>query len=53
MDVVVLEGWCLSVDAQPEVALAAPVNDLESSEDSDGAWRRYVKEAIRREYEAL
>jgi len=53
LDVIVLEGWCLSVDAQPESALAAPVNDLESSEDSDGAWRRYVNEAIRRDYEAL
>ncbi|NDH39971.1 MAG: hypothetical protein EBY45_06045, partial [Gammaproteobacteria bacterium] len=37
LDVIVLEGWCLSVDAQPESALAVPVNDLESSEDCDGA----------------
>ncbi len=53
VDVIVLDGWCLSVDAQSESALADPVNALEAKEDEDGVWRRYVNEAIRGDYEAL
>lgn len=53
VDVIVLEGWCLSVDAQPDAALAEPVNTLEAQEDSDGAWRRYVNAAIHNDYNAL
>ncbi|MGY6215408.1 hypothetical protein ACW73L_09610 [Methylolobus aquaticus] len=41
-DVVILEGWCIGARAQDEGALAAPMNVLESDEDPDGRWRRYV-----------
>lgn len=53
LDIIVLEGWCLSVDAQPEGCLAEPVNELESREDPDGTWRRYVNAAIHEQYAAL
>ena len=50
MDVIVLEGWCLSVEAQQETRLAEPVNDLEALEDGEGTWRKYVNTAIRENY---
>lgn len=42
VDVVVLEGWCLSVGPQSEEELVAPINELEANEDAEGRWRRYV-----------
>jgi D-glycerate 3-kinase len=53
VDVIILEGWCLSVPAQPDTVLQEPVNALEAVEDPDGAWRRYVNDAIRNDYSAL
>ena len=53
VDVIVLEGWCLSVDAQDASVLAEPVNELEASEDSAGVWRQYVNDAIRDRYGKL
>ena len=40
--IVLLEGWCLAAEPEPESALLAPVNELEAGEDADGRWRRYV-----------
>ena len=51
-DVVVIEGWCLGARPQPPDDLVAPVNELESNEDADGRWRRYVNDALVR-YQAL
>ena len=45
---VVFEGWCLGVAPQPGGQLAAPVNDLEADEDSEGVWRAHVNDACRR-----
>ena len=53
MDVIVLEGWCLSVDAQTDADIQEPLNELEAQEDSEGRWRRYVNEAIQDRYMAL
>jgi len=53
LDVIVLEGWCLSIDAAPESALQEPVNKLEAEEDAEGTWRTYVNEAIRKDYTAF
>lgn len=50
LDVIVLEGWCLSVDAQEQSQLDAPVNELEANEDADGVWRKYVNDAIGERY---
>ncbi|WP_236101992.1 hypothetical protein [Methylotetracoccus oryzae] len=41
-DVVILEGWCIGARPQDEAALGSPINVLESEEDPDGSWRRYV-----------
>lgn len=50
VDLIVLEGWCLSVPAQPDDLLHAPINALEHGEDCVGAWRRHVNAAIRNDY---
>lgn len=53
VDVIVLEGWCLSIGPQSHVQLEEAINSLEEREDSEGAWRRYVNERIVREYAQL
>ena len=53
LDVIVLEGWCLGIAAQPEQALQTPVNELERDEDPEGHWRSYVNECIRQAYMPL
>lgn len=52
-DVLILEGWCLSIPPQPEEALSAPVNDLEQHEDADGQWRRFVNQSLGQDYPPL
>ena len=51
VDLVVLDGWCLGVPAQDDDALIQPVNQLESEEDPDAIWRRYVNRKIQSDYE--
>lgn len=53
VDVVVLEGWCLSIGPQAEDELLIPVNPLEQEEDAGGDWRRYVNDSIRESYASL
>jgi D-glycerate 3-kinase len=52
-DVLLFEGWCMGARPQPQGALAAPVNELEREEDSEGIWRHYVNEALAGEYQRL
>ena len=51
--IIILEGWCIGAQPQEETELAKPVNALEANEDSDGAWRRYVNQALGGKYQAL
>ncbi len=53
VDLVLLEGWCLGVKHQDEAALELPINRLESDEDSQGEWRRYVNATVKRDFEPL
>lgn len=53
VDLVILEGWCLKAKPQSEEELATPVNALEQQEDSDGRWRRYANDALRKDYPPL
>jgi D-glycerate 3-kinase len=52
-DIILFEGWCVGSAAQPEVALAQPVNALERDEDADGIWRRTANDRLKDEYAAL
>ena len=51
--VLVLEGWCLGVQAQPAELLVNPMNELERAEDAVGVWRRWVNEQAKQRYEPL
>jgi len=53
VDVIILEGWCLGVQAQTDQALLKPVNNLEAKKDKYGVWRRYVNNQIKHHYAAL
>jgi D-glycerate 3-kinase len=53
MDVIVLEGWCLAIEAQPEESLIQAVNELEANEDPDSSWRRYVNTAMQDRYQTF
>lgn len=53
LDLLVFEGWCLGTPAEPDAALAAPLNALERDEDADGRWRRWCNAALRRDYPPL
>jgi D-glycerate 3-kinase len=43
---VIVEGWCVGVTAEPDVALATPRNALERDEDADGRWRGWVNRQL-------
>lgn len=53
VDVIILEGWCLGIPAQDDDELLTPVNELETTKDKCGVWRRYVNNQIKDQYEAL
>lgn len=44
---IILEGWALGIRPQTAAALQAPINELERTEDRDGAWRRWVNKQLR------
>jgi D-glycerate 3-kinase len=53
VQVIVLEGWFIGVAPQAESALVDPINALERNEDSDGAWRRAVNNALAGDYQQV
>lgn len=53
VDMILLEGWCVGAHAQPDTALADPINALERIEDSAGRWRHYVNDALAGPYRGL
>lgn len=53
VDLVILEGWCVGVQPQPEEALTEPVNELEAREDREGIWRHYVNRRLAQDYVAV
>lgn len=53
IDLVILEGWCVGTKAQPDADLGRPVNALEREDDAGGAWRRYVNDQLKTNYEPI
>ena len=43
---ILLEGWFVGLAPQQPDELEAPINPLESGEDANGAWRRFVNERL-------
>jgi len=52
-DLVLLDGWCVGVPAEPAAALRRPLNALERNEDADARWRTYVNTQLAQRYAAL
>ncbi|QFU76732.1 hypothetical protein EY643_14305 [Halioglobus maricola] len=53
VDIILLEGWCLGARSVDTAELAVPVNALESLEDTDGAWRDRVNQALATDFPVL
>lgn len=53
VDVVLFEGWCVGAVPQNDAALAVPVNELETTQDSDGLWRTHVNACLAGPYRQL
>lgn len=51
--IVILEGWCVSVPSQSVAGLETPINDLESNEDQQGVWRKFVNTALEDRYQQV
>lgn len=52
-DLVILEGWCIGVEAQSESELYSPLNQLETTEDINGKWRHFVNDQLELHYPKL
>lgn len=50
---ILLEGWCIGVPAEPERALRRACNALERDEDGDRRWRHHVNDALAHGYARL
>ncbi|MGI1677665.1 MAG: phosphoribulokinase [Cellvibrionaceae bacterium] len=53
IDVVILEGWCVSIPPQKKEDLTIPVNDLEKNEDPNQTWRNFVNDSLTNNYSEL
>ena len=49
-EIVILEGWCVGAQPQPNSLIKKPINILEKYEDQDLIWRKYVNEKLKTEY---
>ena len=49
-EIVILEGWCVGAQPQPNSLIKKPINILEKYEDQDLIWRKHVNEKLKREY---
>lgn len=52
-DVIILEGWCVGLNAEPQSALLTPINQLEHTEDQSGTWRNYVNNQLSGPYQKV
>ena len=53
VDVIILEGWFMGAKPQTDSELSSPLNELESFEDRDAVWRRYVNDQLGQGYQQL
>lgn len=52
-DIILFEGWCIGSDAEDEMALIEPINELERLEDPECKWRTYVNNCLKNTYAKL
>lgn len=53
LDVLIFEGWCVGVPAQPDDALHTAINTFEQTQDPDAIFRRAVNQHLYAEYQTL
>ncbi|MCF2858256.1 kinase [Pseudoalteromonas sp. SMS1] len=53
IDVLIFEGWCLGLPAQPETLLTSTCNQFELLHDQDGSYRKAVNEFLAGDYQSL
>ncbi len=53
IDVVLLEGWFVGASPEGGKELESALNALEQGEDPDGNWRRFVNDALARDYQGI
>lgn len=53
VDIIILEGWCVGLDAQSATELSSHTNELEELEDATRIWRTYVNDCLAKEYQEL
>jgi len=53
VDLIIFEGWCVGSESVSDEELLTAINDLESSEDPTGTWRRYVNQQLKENYPPL
>lgn len=52
-DIIIFEGWCVGLSAEPSERLLNPVNQFESERDVDGQFRRLINQVLGAEYQTL
>jgi D-glycerate 3-kinase len=52
-DVILLEGWCVGIDAQDVPPWTEPINELEAELDPNGAWLAWSLNALAEDYPAI
>ena len=50
VDLILFEGWCVGCRPVSDDDLQTPINSLESSDDADGQWRRWVNQQLAGSY---
>ena len=53
VDLIIFEGWCVGSESVSDEELLTAINDLETSEDLNGTWRRYVNQQLKENYPPL
>lgn len=53
LDLLIVEGWCLGLQAQTEAELASPCGDFEQQFDADGRLRHFVNQQLGACYQQL
>ncbi|WP_242441783.1 kinase [Pseudoalteromonas piscicida] len=51
LSVLILEGWCLGIGAQPASLLTQPVNAYERQQDKDASFRKVVNQFLQQYYQ--
>ena len=51
--IVILEGWCIGAQPQPNKLIKKSINILEKNEDKKLIWRKHVNNMLKNEYKKI